>query len=443
MDSYIKKLAVLTFVLYILLILRTADIQIFRSQTLKNHEANKRGYIEAINAPRGRIFSAEGYVIAKTEEQDGKKVRIYPYGSLFAHTVGYFSKQFGLFGAEKSFNEILVGSAKEDLFAETRKQPQDIVLSLTLNLQKKASQLLKRKGAIAAINVKTGEILCMYSYPSFDPNRLDLEFEKLKTSKDFPLLNRVTQGVYVPGSTLKILTLATYIENGGSLSDVFEAPSEFKVGGFRITNYGKKNYGKLSVKKAFSLSVNTVFAQLGLRIGAENFRNYALRAGLGKKTGVELPESTGKISDNLEDPVVLAWSAVGQAEMSLTPLQILMLVQTIANDGILLQPTIIKGKTTKARRVFSRETTSKVKDAMLEVVKSGTGKLASIKGIQVAGKTGTAEVKNGKPHAWFVGFAPYDDPEIAAVVIIEHGGTGGNTAAPIFSELLETYFYSR
>jgi peptidoglycan glycosyltransferase len=425
------------------LLARTADIQIFRSESLKNHESNKRGYIEAVNAPRGRILSADGYVLAITEEQEGEKIRIYPYGSLFAHTVGYFSKQFGLFGAEKSFNEILTGSSGKELFAEARKKPQDIVLSLDLNLQKKAAQLLRRKGAVAAVNVRTGEILCMYSYPSFDPNRLDREFEKLKSSRDFPLINRAAQGVYAPGSTLKILTLASYIENGGSLDDVIEAPSELKVGGFRITNYGKRSYGKLSVKKAFSLSVNTVFAQLGLKVGVGNFRNYALRVGLGKETGIELPESGGSISENLEDPVVLAWSAVGQAEMSLTPLQVLMLVQTVANDGVSVQPTIFKGKTTKSRRVFSEKTSGEVKAAMLEVVEAGTGRSASIRGIKVAGKTGTAEVTNGEPHAWFVGFAPYENPEIAAVVIVENGVTGGSTAAPIFRELLQTYFYGR
>lgn len=439
-----RKIAFFVFILYIALLIKAAEVSIIKSESIASHPANKRPVLYSLRHERGRILSSDGKILAMSAAKKGVYERMYPYGPEFAHITGYFSVRYGASFAEASFNKELSGLAKESYFSDFSEEPKDIRLSVSTKLQRKAFSLLKQKGAIAAIEVKTGRILCLVSYPTFDPNRIDEEFEKLRNDTDAPLINRVTSGLYSPGSTFKVFTLASYLESGGSLNDVFEAPSVLKVGGFRITNYGQKGYGKIDVAKAFALSVNTVFAQMALKIGPREFQSYWNEFGFSKKTGVELPERISTISKDLNDPVVLAWSSVGQAGVSVTPLKLLAFVSAVGNRGILIKPTILDSVNPATRkRILSEETASQVRKAMFEVVNYGTGKKARVLNMSVAGKTGTAEVEGKKPHAWFVGFAPAEDPDIAVVVLLENAGSGGEKAAPLFKQIVEHYFYGR
>lgn len=440
MDRILKIILAITALFFLVLVARLYELSIAESDKLKQSSFNKRNLIASLNAPRGKILASDGTVIAESRGSQKKK-RYYPFGRKMAHLTGYYSQRYGASEAELVFNRIL-SVDYADLFWNTAPpEPENVRLSIDKNLQLKAYSLLRHKGAMAAVEVKTGKIICLVSYPSFDPNTIDADFEKIRKDPDAPLLNRVCAGVYPPGSTIKILTLGAYLEEGGDITDAFRAPAVYRVGGFRITNYSNRDFGTITLVDAFKYSVNTVFAQLGLWLGPEKMKSYMLKSGFGKKTGIELEDKAGHLPENLNDPVTLAWASVGQADLSVTPLQILMVVQAVANDGLLLQPTILADTAPEPEaRIFSVKTAEKLQEAMRKVVTEGTGKKANSITVKTAGKTGTAEVEGKKPHAWFAGFAPYEDPEIAVVVILENAGTGGEKAAPIFRELIDYYF---
>lgn len=441
MDIAVKRILTIIFILFLILATRLFQVSILESEKLSNDPHNKRQILLASKVKRGKIISRDGTVLAYSMKTERGYKRIYPFGEEFAHLTGYFSHRYGASFSEAYFNEVLSGNPSERFWSSEGVNYKDVRISVDSRLQKKAFSLLKQKGAIAAIEVKTGRILCLVSYPTFDPNKVDETFESWKKHVGKPLINRVTSGVYPPGSTFKIFTLATYLESVGSLKDVYNAPSVFKVGGFRITNYEGKSFGEITVKDAFKYSVNTVFAQMGLSIGAYKFKSSCIKCGFGSKTGIEIPESTGRLPAKLDDPVTLSWSAVGQADLNVTPLQMLVFTAAIANKGVWIKPTIqMDGNTSNAKRIIDERTAELVTQAMVEVVRAGTGTRAKIRGITVAGKTGTAEVEVGRPHAWFVGFAPAEKPEIAAVVILENAGPGGTEAAPLFKKLIEYYF---
>jgi len=440
MDRILKITLAFTALLFLILAARLYELSIAGSDKLKQSSFNKRNIIASINAPRGKILTSDGTVIAESTGNPKKK-RYYPFGQKMAHLTGYYSTRYGASGAELTFSRVLSVNYAELFWNTVPPEPGNIRLSIDKNLQLKAYSLLRHKGALAAVDVKTGKVICLVSYPSFDPNNIDRDFEKIRKNPDAPLLNRATAGIYPPGSTIKILTLAAYLEEGGNLNDTFKAPPVYRIGGFRITNYDKHDFGTITLDDAFKYSVNTVFAQLGLELGAGKMKSYMLKSGFGKKTGIELEEKSGHLPENLNDPINLAWSSVGQADLSVTPLQILMLVQAVANDGLLLHPTILADTPPDPiERIFTVETAKKMREAMRKVVTEGTGKKANSIVVKTAGKTGTAEVEGNKPHAWFVGFAPYENPEIAAVVVLENAGTGGEKAAPIFRQLIDYYF---
>lgn len=444
MDSAIRRTGFFLFLLYIVITVQLFNVMVLNADRLKKHPANKRSLILASKTERGSLLSSDGVIIAKSTRDKNAFKRVYPFGKQFSHITGYFSLRYGATGAEFAFNEALSGNPEKRFWSDGTEKPSDIKLSVDKEMQLKAYSLLKRKGAILACEVKTGRIICMVSYPSFDPNSIDRDFQKLKDDSDSPLLNRATSGIYPPGSTFKIVTLASYLENGGSLETVYEAPAVYSIGGFRITNYDKKGFGSLNVKRAFALSVNTVFAQIAIDTGPQSFKHYLERSGFYEKTGIELNEGRSRIPKNFEDPVVLAWSAVGQAELAVTPIQMLTFVSAIANDGLMISPSILNNPENQHfRRICSKETAEKVKSAMVEAVRRGTGIRAALREHEVAGKTGTAETEGSKPHAWFAGFAPAENPQIAVVVVVENSGSGGEVAAPIFKELVRYYFNNR
>jgi peptidoglycan glycosyltransferase len=266
MDRILKNVLILTAVLFTVLTARLYYLAAIKSEELKQNFANKRNLIAVLNAPRGKILASDGTIIAMDLKSD-KKIRVYPFREKMAHLTGYFSARYGASGAELSFNRILSADTAETFWKDSTRKEGNVKLSIDTDLQLKAYSLLNQKGALAAVEVKTGKLLCLVSYPSFDPNRIDEDFETIRRNPDAPLVNRVLSGVYPPGSTIKILTLAAYLEEGGNLNETFEAPAVYKVGGFRITNYDHRNFRTISLIDAFKYSVNTVFAQVGLKLG--------------------------------------------------------------------------------------------------------------------------------------------------------------------------------
>ncbi|MDP3012751.1 MAG: penicillin-binding transpeptidase domain-containing protein, partial [Candidatus Subteraquimicrobiales bacterium] len=446
---------------FVAIILNLTYLQIFASEKIVSHPKNTRGIERELLIPRGSIVSADGEILAKDVRMDGKFFRNYPFGEITAHLIGFNSVKYGRSGVEAAFNDYLLGKREaasiKDFIDQLmgRQVGYDLELTLNAKLQRKAAELLwDKKGAIVALNPKTGEILAMASNPTFNPNNIETLWKDLNKSLDAPLLNRATQGLYPPGSTFKIITAAAALEEKvAESSSVYEGPKELPIDGSSVTNFKDQNYGVMTLKRAFEVSCNTVFAQVGLELTADKLIEYAEKFGFNKDVPFELPSKQSKIGDPSEmDAVMLAWSAVGQGETLATPLRVALVVSVIANDGKMMKPFLVKeirssqGQLVKRfapqilRKVLSQKTTQKMIEFMVAAVEGGTGRRAKIEGVTVAGKTGTAEAGKGKePHAWFVAFAPAEDPQIVIAVVVENGGIGGKVAAPIARELIESF----
>jgi len=423
---------------------------------------------------RGRILDRSGGELAWTEMKDGVGTRVYsqPY---LSHVTGFHSLMFGNTNVEQSFDAYLRGDVGVDpisaLVSGALGQPPkgaDVVLTIDSEIQRAAEEALgPAKGAVVAVEPRTGSVLAMVSHPYFDPNRLEKDWDKLKEDPGDPLLNRATQGLYVPGSTFKTITLAAALEEGvASPDEVFEfdmsTDNEGKpyhvemVGGFPVVcaNHGMTSPGKavMTLSDVYAASCNVAFARLGLRLGPDRLAEYAKRFGFESTPPIEIPSEASHIASSptfLQDRVAVASTAFGQGELLATPLQLALVAAAIANEGTVPTPHIVQEVRAARGLIFvsqpkpwkqavSPETARIVKDMMVAGVRQGWASPASIEGVDVAGKTGTAEVRADEtPHAWFIGFAPANDPKIAVAVIKENAGAGGTQAGPIAKKVME------
>jgi peptidoglycan glycosyltransferase len=447
MKVKIRELAIFFIFAFVLFSLRLPYLLFIHGGEIRAHPGNSREIKKRLKIERGKIMDRRGEILAESIPKGDVFKRFYPEGKIFSHVTGYFSPQYGEAGSEAAFEKYLSGYA----FSPSPSKGADVYLTLDKELQEEAYKHLQgKKGAVVCLNPKNGEVLALVSAPSFDPNKIEEEWKRITNASGNPLFNRTTQGRYPPGSSFKILTLASSLEEDSArLNERFKAPSRLKISGGYVTNFGEKSFNSLSLKDAFVYSVNTVFAQLGIRLGERKLKQWAEKAGFNRKLPFELPTKES-VFPPPKDELDLAWSAVGQGRVLATPLQMAYLTSAIANGGAAPEPHILKEVATpekeviytaspKFKKVFSFEVAEKVRLSMEEVVKRGTGRRAFIKGIPVAGKTGTAEVSEGRPHSWFVAFAPSRNPQIVVVVIVENGGSGGKTAAPIARELIHFY----
>jgi penicillin-binding protein 2 len=358
------------------------------------------------------------------------------------------------------------------------KQSQNIYTTLDIDAQEiaeKAVSARARAGAAVVMDVSNGNVLALASHPTWDPNKLSqrmtpAEFRALMNDPGDPLVNRATQGAYQPGSVFKIVAYAAAIEKGGySSNSLFNDPGFWDGLGQNNRKYcwtwpiTGKGHGTLSLSSALTQSCNVTFYQIGQKldqIDRNLLPSFARAFGFGKETGIQLAESPGSVPDPNQgvwrpgDPINLV---IGQGELLTTPLQVANMLAAVANGGTLYKPNIVSRISSLAdgtEKTFPAEvrgklpvsagTLTSIRQALARVTtdKDGTA-YAALKGskVTVAGKTGTAEVfKTGEPHSWFAAYAPADNPQIAVVVIAEHGGEGSKTAAPIVREIVEKYF---
>lgn len=444
---------------FFLIILNLSYLQAFAAKRILSNPANRRALAEEAQVERGRILSADGTILAESVASNGSFKRLYPLGETASCVIGFNSIKYGRSGIELAFNDFLLARSGDDTaqdffdrLAGNDPPGNDIILSIRLPVQRVAEAALEGKvGAILAIDPRTGEVLAMATNPTFDPMLLDDSWSALIDDPSSPLLNRATQGLYPPGSSFKMLTAAAALDSGkATLSSIYPAPSELKVGGNIVSNYDKKDYSALSLKSAFALSANTVFAQVGLDLGAKDLVDYAERFGFNRGIDFELAVKESQIPKAAEmDEVELAWTAVGQAKLLVSPLQMALCASAIANDGRIMKPFLVKeilrlsgesifrAEPKELGRPIGPLAAAAVSEMMVEAVKSGTGAAARIDGVLVAGKTGTAELAKGEPHGWFVGFAPADRPRVAVVVLLENGGQGGRVSAPLAKLVLK------
>lgn len=429
------------------------------SMPIGSHPGNQRPILAQFKTERGEVFAADGTVLATNKSSDQGFQRSYPQGEPFAAITGYFDPIRGRSGLEARWEEWLSGrthfASVDDWLASVTgrgSRGSDLTLTIDTNLQKRAADLLRgRRGAIVVIDPATGAVQAMATAPTFDPNNVRTDWKEIG-SRDGALINRSIQSLYPPGSTFKIVTTAAALEAGiASPSSVYDGPAVFPVFGSTVTNFGERDAGRLAVRTAFAKSTNTIFAQLGLELGSARLVGRARNFGLGAKLPFDLPvKPSAMAAASSMDDVMLAWSAVGQGETLVTPLQMALVAGAVAQRGVIYEPFVVefvrdytgvvqyRRRARTWRRAMSAKTAARIKKMMTETVASGTGRAAAVDNIAVAGKTGTAEVGGGRPpHAWFVGFAPAEKPQVAVAVLVENGGSGGRAAAPLARILLE------
>ena len=479
MNRQIVKLFAFIVVLFGILVGFTSYWSVFDAEALKEKDANKRPLFEQQQIPRGRILAADGTVIAKSVPKgrgaSKRYVRRYPEGSLFGHPIGYSFVQFGDSEFEQFHNKELIGEGSEfssivDELLGERQEGNDVVTNIDTEAQRLALAELQEAGfgAVVAIEPSTGAVKVMASNAPFDPNRVPYEYSKLSTNEiETPLLNRATQGLYPPGSTFKVVTAAAGLDSGAITPEsTINAPGTLEVEGTPLQNDFNEDFGSISLDTALTNSVNTWFGQLGQQLGNDTLFQYMERFGFNAIPAIDLPEDEVEPSGvydegellHADDPVDLARLAIGQERLLATPLQMAQVAAAVANGGKLMKPQIWKRVVDPDGRVtdtmdpsvysepISEETAEELTTAMEGVVSEGTGTNAAISGVAVAGKTGTAETPGNKAcgggenenQAWFIGFAPADDPKIAIAASVECKKQFGNdVAAPIFSDVAE------
>lgn len=435
----------------------------YQDMPSNNHTINKARYIK-----RGSIITADGLTLAESIQQaDGTYARSYPNGNLAAHVVGYYSQQYGTMGIENTQNDTLTGSKDYSSWqnalnslAGISEPGNSVQLTIDSRIQRAAEQALAgRVGAIVALDPRSGAVLAWASAPTFDNTNIQAAIEAANASggADTSMYDRATLALYTPGSTFKVLTLASALENDlATLDTTYDSPGRMEIGGADVVSIGERGHGTISLAKAFALSSNTVFGQVADGLGAEKLVATARAFGYGQQLGLDFT-TAASVMPNPEEMTEweLAWAGAGQPVgqghtpgPQATVMQNALMAATIANNGIAMNPYVVSQilapdgtvlKTTRGRslgQAVSTGTAEQVKQAMLDVVQSGTGSAAAIAGVKVAGKTGTAETNNANANSTFVGFAPYDTPTVAIAVVIEQNAKGEESAAAVGGQVL-------
>lgn len=435
---------------------------VVQGKTYINNTYNKRQDLLASHITRGKILSSDGQILAQTIVlEDGYEERVYPFGSVFAHVVGRITH--GMTGIEQSESFTLLTSHENSLkqlfttMAGNKNNGDTVVTTLNANLQQVAYDALgDYKGAVVVLEPSTGKILAMVSKPDYNPNTIDKEWESLNSDSASPLLNRVTQGLYAPGSTFKILTSLEYLrEHPDDYKDYrYTCDSEQDFGEITIHCANNTAHGKENLKESFAHSCNTSFATLGSTLNLDQFHELCNTMLFNSTLPIGLKSSQSNfVLENNTDVREIPHSVIGLGKTQVTPLHNALIAATVANDGVLMKPYLIdhiessdgsnisSNSSTEYKTLMTTAEADILTDYMQEVVESGTGtKLSGMK-VTVAGKTGTAEYSTEKnAHAWFVGFAPVENPEIVVSVIVESVGSGSKYAVPIAKKIIEAYY---
>ncbi|MFK4083391.1 peptidoglycan D,D-transpeptidase FtsI family protein [Kribbella sp. NPDC020789] len=479
MNSAIRKLAVAAMVLMLALMANSTYLQAFRSNELNGRNDNARVRDSQFSVHRGPILVGNTTAIAESKPSDDryKYQRTYANGPVYAPVTGYYAFVYGRAGIELNQNSELNGSDPSLAFRRiidviSNRPQQGASVSLTLNTaaqQAAYKGLGSKKGAVVAIEPKTGKILALATTPSYDPNQLashDLDkaktaWDKLSKDPDKPMLNRAVRETYPPGSTFKLVTAAAALSSGRYTPETkVNSPAELPLPQTTtpLVNEDRKNCGgsnNATLTIALRYSCNTAFGSVGLDLKADALREQAAKFGFGER---QLPELSGVASAFPGDPnePQTAQSAIGQFDVRATPLQMAMVAAGIANKGEVMKPYLVQSVKTANLKTVSEtkpeslhqavtpEVAAQLTGMMIDVVKNGTGKKGQIAGIEVAGKTGTAQTSPDRPpFAWFTAFAPANDPQIAVAVMIESADVarndiaGGALAAPISKAVME------
>lgn len=453
-NKKIIRVLVVVCAMFLSLVTYLLYFNMFKAEEVATNPYNKRQWEDEKFVKRGNIFDRDGVLLAETEVSGDERIRKYPKGRLYSHVIGYCSRTYGKSQLEMNYDKQLLGQGDIAISFNELRSGYDLNLTIDDGLQQYAyDQLDGREGAVVALEPKTGKVLAMVSYPDFDPSAASLEknWNSIVEREDAPLLARATQGLYPPGSTYKIATAAAAYETG-RMTETFQDNGKFERDGLTVDNYGKASYGEIDLKRAFEVSSNHAFCTLGYEMGPEKVLEEAEAFGVNKSFGFDLPVNKSQIQYKKMTGADAALVSIGQGQLLMTPLHVAMMGAAIANEGKMMQPYLVDTISTASGLILSSTKPAALYDVMSAscaayldelmqgVVKNGTGKSSQISGITVAGKTGTAENETSQDHAWFVGYAPAEDPQIAVAVLLEYdGGAGGANAGPIARNIIKKY----
>jgi peptidoglycan glycosyltransferase len=467
-NTRIRNLFGLVVVLFTVLIGFTSYWSVFDADELEANPANKRPLLEEQQIRRGLILAADGAVLARNRGKGRTPrfyERVYPPRELFGHPVGYSFVERGRVGLEREYNDELTGKHDEfrTIFDELRgreREGDDLVTTLDPGAQRTAIDALAgRAGAIVALEPATGRVRTMVSVPGYDPNSITERFADLRRAPGSPLLNRTVQSGYPPGSTFKVVTATAAIDSGRfTPQSLVDGKSPKEIGGVPLTNFGGRDFGQVTLTDALTNSVNTVWATVAERLGKARLYEYMRRYGFNRKPLLDLPRDEMRASGvydsdgnllRVSDAVDIGRVAIGQERLQVTPLQMALVPAAIANGGSLMRPHLVsevrdrdgrlvrRVKPSEQSEVMEQDTAAELARMMSKVVEEGTGTAAALEGIEVAGKTGTAEV-GAVNQAWFIAFAPVQRPRVAIAVTVERtAGQGGTVAAPIAKQVMQ------
>lgn len=460
----IKSIAVFFSVLFLCMIAYMCNFVYHKEQEMVNNSYNSRSEILLSKNYRGTIYSADEKVLAESKlDAEQKETRVYPYGNLFSHSIGYSSN--GRMGVEALCNYYLINSnlnLTEKVSNATlglKNAGDSVYTTFQVSVQEAADKALGiYNGAIIMTDVKTGKIIAIVSKPDFDPNRIaELWSELVADTKSSVLLNRATQGLYPPGSTFKIVTALEYIRQNPEMYGQysFECNGVFKKDNCRIQCYHGMTHGTVSFTKSFAKSCNSSFANIGTGLDMTSFAQTLDSLFFNQElpyTATASAKSSINVSKEMTTDEIMQTS-IGQGKTLMTPLHLNMITAAIANDGNMMMPYMVEkiesvdGRVIKsykpksAGQVMTAEEAAALQELMVAVVESGTAKKLQGYGYTAAGKTGSAEYNsNSDSHAWFTGYAPAEDPQVAVTVILECAGSGGDYAVPMARRLFDAYF---
>jgi peptidoglycan glycosyltransferase len=473
----IVRLYGLVALLFALLVAFTSRWTIFDASALRSNPLNKRGLLEQERIARGRILAADGTVLARSVRgAEGTYEREYPQGEEFAHAIGYSYTDLGQSGLERFRNAALNGQTGTNLqtildqLQGKRPQGDEVLTTLDPKAQQTAITALgEHRGAVVALDPRDGAVKVMVSTPSFDPNKLPSRGAYAKLTKDTqgrPLVNRAVQFGYAPGSTFKVVTATAAIDTGQfTPQSMLSGRNDVLVSGVPLGNDDDESYGQIDLTEALAKSVNTVWAQVAEKLGKQTMARYMARFGFDRKPELDYPaeemSSSGeylgeKILPPTSPRVDVGRMGIGQDKLAVVPLQMAEVAAAVADHGRLMAPHLTErivdpdGRTVqqispRTQSIVMKPATASAVTSMMEaVVNEGTGTEAQIPGVQVAGKTGTAETQIGAAinNVWFIAFAPATNPRVAIAVTLEQvPGQGASFAAPVAREVMEVLLH--
>lgn len=480
MNRHLRRIFYLIAAGFMALIFTLAYWQVYARESITNNPQNSLQAARNQQSPRGLILAHDGEtVLAESERlqtQEGYAYeREYPGGEAFSNIVGYYSVIYGQAGVEAALNSELTSSGDpetlEQLINRSTGGPRsgnNVELTIDSEIQRLAYEALSetetQRGSLVAFEPDTGDVLALVTHPSYDPSLVNEEggFERLQQQEDQPLFNRATQGLYAPGSTFKAITASAGLKAGLTPSSEFFDSGSISFPGFTIRNYRGEQFGEVTLRTALVESINVVFSKIAINeIGPQALGDMAQRFGFGD--GYDeflLPVIASTLGSDPSTWVEgnTALSSFGQGDVRSNVFEMAIVAATIANDGDMMKPNLVQEirspdgvllespePEVKRDNVISSEHASEMTSMMQAVIEEGNLTKAQIPGVEVAGKTGTAEAPPGSPHSWWISFAPVDDPEIAVAALVENGGeldVDGNADTPavdIGTEITRAY----